>query len=272
MTTTTEPVGVLLRQWRQRRRRSQLDVSLAAEMSARHLSCLETGRARPSREMVGRLCDELEVPLRERNAVYLAAGFAPVHRERTYDGLGAARAAVEAVLAGHGPNPALAVNVRWEMVAANGAARLFLSSLPAELAGPPLNVLRATLHPDGLAGRIRNLAEWRAHLLRRVGRQVERTAAPGLAELLAELSAYPVPRAARSAAAAADPNDLAVPLRLASDFGDLSLFYVTSVFGSPRDVTLDEIAIETFFPADAATAALLRKATAASAQAAASEG
>ncbi|WP_150134335.1 helix-turn-helix domain-containing protein [Streptomyces hyaluromycini] len=213
-TTTTEPVGVLVRRWRERRRRSQLDVSLAAELSTRHLSCIETGRANPSRDMVRRLCEELDVPLRERNALYLAAGFAPVHRERAYADLGAARAAVEAVLTGHEPNPALAVNVRWELLAANRAMGLFLGDVAADVTGPPLNVLRATLHPDGLAGRIRNLAQWRAHVLRRVRRQLDRTSAAGLAELLAELESYPAPEPDEPRDAGSPHDDLVVPLRL----------------------------------------------------------
>src|SRR4051794_1185198 len=166
--TTTEPVGVLVRRWRQRRGRSQLDVSLAAELSARHLSFIETGRATPSRGMIERLCDELDVPLRDRNVLYLAAGFAPAHPERPLADLGAARGAVEAVLRGHEPNPAVAVNARWELLAANRAMTAFLRDVPPELTTRPLNVLRVTLHPDGLAGGIRNLAQWRAHVLRRV--------------------------------------------------------------------------------------------------------
>ncbi|WP_037577843.1 helix-turn-helix domain-containing protein [Phaeacidiphilus oryzae] len=263
-TTTTEPVGAQLRRWRERRRRSQLDVSLAAELSTRHLSCIETGRANPSREMIGRLCDELDVPLRERNTLYLAGGFAPVHPERALADLGAARAAVDAVLTGHEPNPALAVNVRWELLAANRAAGLFLGDVGGGPAPEPFNVLRATLRPDGLAGRIRNLPQWRAQVLRRVRRQLERTSAPGLAELLAELEGYPAPAEVEpdSAGAPGPANDLVLPLCLGTEYGELRLLYTTTVFGSPRDVTLDEIAVETFFPADAATAALLRAATA----------
>jgi transcriptional regulator with XRE-family HTH domain len=262
-TTTAEPVGALLRGWRRRRHRSQLDVSIAAELSTRHLSCIETGRANPSRDMIRRLCDELDVPLRERNSLYLAAGFAPVHSERAFDDLGAARTAVEAVLTGHEPNPALAVNVRWEMLAANRAMALFLADVPPELTRPPVNVLRATLHPDGLARRIRNLAQWRAHVLRRIRRQLERTSAAGLAELLAELESYPALSAdAGEPAPDGSAGDLVVPLRLATEYGELALLYTTTVFGSPRDVTLDEIAIETFFPADPRTAALMRAITA----------
>jgi transcriptional regulator with XRE-family HTH domain len=259
MTVTTEPVGMLVRRWRERRRRSQLDLSLAAGVSTRHLSCIETGRANPSRDMIERLCDELDVPLRERNAFHLAAGFAPAHAERAFDDLGEARTAVRHVLAGHEPNPALAVNVRWELLTANRAAATFLGDVAPELTTPPVNVLRATLHPGGLSRRIRNLAQWRAHVLRRVRRQLERTSAPGLAELLAELEGYPMPDGVASTDERGGPaGDLAVPMRLSSEAGDLALLYTTTVFGSPRDVTLDEIAIETFFPADARTAEMLR--------------
>ncbi|MBM4827716.1 helix-turn-helix domain-containing protein [Streptomyces althioticus] len=257
-TTIAPPVGVLLRRWRERRRRSQLDVALAAELSTRHLSCVETGRANPSRDLIRRLCDELDVPLRERNPIYLAAGFAPVHRERPFDDLGAARAAVEAVLTGHEPNPALAVNVRWELLAANRAMGLFLGDVRRGPSDPPFNVLKATLGPDGMAGRVLNLAQWRAHVLRRVRRQLDRTADTGLAELLAELESYPAPEGTDAPGPDGEAQDLVVPLRLASEYGELALLYTTTVFGSPRDVTLDEIAIETFFPADGRTAELMR--------------
>lgn len=257
MTITQEPVGELVRRWRERRRRSQLDVSIAADLSARHLSFIETGRATPSRSMIDRLCDELDVPLRERNALFLAAGFAPAYAERPLDDLGVARTAVETVLAGHEPNPALAVNVRWELLAANRAMEVFLGDVDARLTEPPANVLRATLHPDGMAPRIRNYEQWRTHARRRIRRQLERTAADGLAELLAEIESYPVPAGAETTTGWVPENDLVTPMVLASDHGDLSFHYALTVFGSPRDVTLDEIAIETFFPADAATAAAL---------------
>lgn len=257
--TRAEPVGTLVRRWRERRGRSQLDVSLAAEVSARHLSCIETGRTHPSRGMVERLCDELDVPLRERNAFYLAAGFAPAHSERSFVDLGAVRDAVDAILTGHEPNPALAVDVRWRLLAANRAMTAFLDGVSEELRTPPVNVLRLTLHPDGLARRIRNLSQWRAHVLRRVRRQLARTAAEGLGDLLTELEAYPVPATAAGAAADGDAGDLVVPMRLASEYGELSFLYATTVFGSPLDVTLDEIALETFFPADRRTADVLRE-------------
>jgi transcriptional regulator with XRE-family HTH domain len=260
MTITAEPVGHLVRHWRERRRRSQLDVSIAAEISARHLSFIETGRSMPSRLMIERLCDELDVPLRERNAFYLAAGFAPVHAERPFTDLGAAYSAIDAVLAGHEPNPALAVNVCWELVTANRAAQSFLAMVDDDLGDGPLNVLRATLHPRGLAPRIRNYRQWHAHVVRRIRRQLERTAAPGLAELLAEIESYPVPAGGSLDAGGLPSSDLVAPLLLRTDFGDLSLLYAVTVFGAPRDVTLDEIAIETFFPADAETATMLRAA------------
>jgi transcriptional regulator with XRE-family HTH domain len=233
-----------------------LDVSLAADLSAKHLSYIETGRSRPSPQMIERICDELDVPLRERNRMYLAAGFAPVHLERPLTDLGAARDAVGAVLTGLEPNPAVAVNVRWDLLAMNTAMRPFLNDLPPELAGPPINLLRATLHPDGLAPMVRNLDQWRAHVLRRVRRQLDRTADPSLGELRDELAGYGTPARHQPPG---PTDDLVVPLQLTTPYGDLDLLYTATVFGAPRDITLDEIAIETFFPANAATAAALRR-------------
>jgi transcriptional regulator with XRE-family HTH domain len=256
MTVSEESVGDLVRRWRERRHRSQLDVSLAANLSARHLSFIETGRATPSRDMIERLCGELDVPLRDRNAFHLAAGFAPAHRERPLAELGAAAAAVETILAGSEPNPAVAVNVRWDVLAANRPMRALLAAVPARLAGPPLNILRATLHPEGLAGQLRNYGQWRAHVVRRVQRQLDRTAAVGLAELLEEIQGYPIPDGGTATAPVAD--DLLMPMLVTTAHGDLSLGYALTVFGAPRDVTLDEIAIETMFPTDAATAGVLR--------------
>jgi transcriptional regulator with XRE-family HTH domain len=258
MVVAVEPVGVLVRRWRERRSRSQLDVSLAADVSTRHLSYVETGRANPSRELIERLCDELDVPLRERNAFYLGAGFAPEYPERPFVDLGAARTAIDLMLRGLEPNPALAVNVRWDLLAANRAMAAFFQGVSPDLLEPPVNVLRVSLHPRGLADHIVNLVEWRAHVLGRVRRQLERTAAPGLAQLLADLESY---------AGADDGGDdrrggstldgIAIPLRLETDQGELALLYTTTVFGAPRDVTLDEVAIEAFFPADDATRELL---------------
>ncbi|MEV0331668.1 helix-turn-helix transcriptional regulator [Nocardia sp. NPDC050717] len=249
-------VGPLVRQWRERRRRTQLELSLAAGLSARHLSFIETGRAVPSRDMIERLCDELDVPLRARNQLYLRAGYAPVHTERPLRDLGRVRTAVEAVLAGHEPNPAVVVDARWDLLSANRTMAGFLAVVPAHLRAPRTNMLRATLHPDGLAGQIRNHAQWRRHTLRRVRRQLDRTADPALADLLAELESYP---------AAADPGelvgefdaDLCTPMLLDTEAGPMSLLYAVTVFGSPRDVTLDEIAVEMFFPADERTRRIL---------------
>ncbi|WP_406054476.1 helix-turn-helix domain-containing protein [Kribbella sp. NBC_00889] len=251
-----DTVGMLVKRWRERRRRSQLDVSLAAGLSAKHLSYIETGRSNPSRDMIERICDELDVPLRERNRFYLAAGFAPIHPERSLADLGAAREAVQAVLTGMEPNPAVAVNVCWDLLAANQTALVLLGGIPDELAGLPVNMLRATLHPDGLASQVRNLGQWRTHVLRRVRRQLERTAADGLADLLVELESYGLPESTTTSARPG--GDLVVPLQMATPYGDVAFLYAATVFGSPRDVTLDEIAIETFFPTDPATARILR--------------
>ncbi|MEU4452387.1 helix-turn-helix transcriptional regulator [Nocardioides sp. NPDC023903] len=256
MTTAQLSVGELLRDWRERRRRSQLEVAIAADVSARHLSFIETGRSGPSRTMIERLCEELEVPLRERNRPYLAAGFAPVYQERPLDDLGVARSAVEAVLTAHEPYPACAVDVRWDMVATNRPMELFLAPLSDALRQPRLNMLRATLHPDGLAAQVRNYTQWRAHVVGRIRRQLDRTAADGLAELLEDVEGYPAPRGADVEAPAVTARDGALPvlpLLLRTSLGDLSFLYVLSVIGAPRDVTVDEIAVEAMFPADDAT-------------------
>lgn len=258
MAITRQPVGELIRGWRERRRRTQMDVSIAADLSPRHLSFIETGRAAPSAAMVERLCEELEVPLRERNSLFLAAGYAPAYAERPPDDLGIARSAIDAVLTGHEPNPALAVNVRWELLAANRPMEALLGGVADELLTPPVNVLRATLHPHGLASQVRNYEQWRAQALRRVRRQLERTAADGLAELLDEIESYPAPTGADAVANWIPDNDLVSPMVISSEHGDLSFHYALTVFGAARDVTLDEIAIETFFPADDATASALQ--------------
>ena len=249
------PVGQLVRQWRERRRRSQLDVSIAADLSSRHLSFIETGRSKPSREMLERICDELDVPLRDRNRIFLTAGYAPVHPERPLPELGDVKAAVDSVLSGHEPFPAMAINACWDLLSANRAAADLLSDLDGSLGRPPVNVIRATLHPDGLAPRLRNYGQWRRHVIRRVQRQLERTALPELVELLDDIRGYPVP--AESTDVPVRENDLVVPMVLDTPAGQMRLLYSLTVFGAPRDVTLDEIAIETFFPADAATRALL---------------
>lgn len=252
------PVGLLLREWRQRRRLSQLELALGAEVSTRHLSYLETGRAQPSREMVLRLAERLEVPLRERNRWLTAAGFAPMFAERALDdpALRAAREAVELVLRGHEPCPALAVDRHWNLVSHNRGVPPLLAGLPAELLAPPVNVLRLSLHPQGLAPRILNLAAWRHHLLARLRQQIAASNDNTLAGLLEELQAYPAPQTGPGPAA--EPP-IAVPLQLASPWGPLALISTTTVFGTPVDITLAELALETFFPADEATAAVLRR-------------
>jgi transcriptional regulator with XRE-family HTH domain len=251
-------IGDHLREWRQRRRLSQMDLALDAEISTRHLSFLETGRARPSRDMVLRLAERLEVPLRERNVLLVAAGFAPVFGERRLDdpALAAARAAVDLVLKGHEPYPAIAIDRHWTLVAANAAIPPLLAGVDPALLEPPVNVLRLSLHPDGLAQRIENLAEWRAHLLARLRQGIELTADPLLVELMNDLRALPGPR---GPAGGADYGGVLVPMRLATPLGILELFSTTTVFGTPVDVTLSELAIEAFYPADARTAAALRR-------------
>jgi transcriptional regulator with XRE-family HTH domain len=260
--TRPQPLGDLLREWRQRRRMSQLDLSLEAEISTKHLSFLETGRSQPSREMVLNLAEQLDIPLRERNVLLVAAGFAPVFAERKLEdpALQAARKAVDLVLAGHEPYPALAVDRHWTLIAANGAVGRLIGGADASLLQPPVNVLRLSLHPKGLAPRIANLPEWRAHLLARLRRQIEVSADPVLTELLRELGAYPAPDAARSRPAnEREYAGVLVPLQFITDQGILSFFSTTTVFGTPLDITLSELALESFFPADAATGEALRR-------------
>jgi transcriptional regulator with XRE-family HTH domain len=257
MSTATRPVGELLRGWRQTRRLSQLDLALEADVSARHVSFLETGRAKPSREMILRLAEQLEIPLRERNVLLVAGGYAPIFPERSLDdpAMRAAREAVDRLLAGHEPYPALAIDRHWIRIAANRAVAPLLAGIDPELLQPPVNVLRLSLHPRGLAPRIVNLGEWRAHLLARLRQQVEFTADPVLADLLEELCRYPAPDGDNGAPEPA----VIVPLRLKTDLGILSFLSTTTIFGTPVDVTLAELAIESFFPADAETAEALRQ-------------
>jgi transcriptional regulator with XRE-family HTH domain len=251
--------GTLLREWRERRRLSQLSLSCDTGVSTRHLSFLETGRARPSREMVLHLAEQLKTPLRARNTLLLSAGYAPAFPERGLDdpGLEAARRAVDVILAGHEPYPALALDRRWNVLARNRAVTPLLTDVEPWLLESPVNVLRLSLHPRGLAPRIVNLAEWRAHLLDRLHSQIEATADPCLIELAQELRGYP---GGDTAEPRADYGGVAVPFRLRTPRGVLSFLSTTTVFGTPLDVTLSELALETFFPADAATAEALRAA------------
>jgi len=263
MNQGVRPVGGMLREWRQRRRLSQLDLACEAEISAKHLSFLETGRASPSREMVLHLAEQLEIPLRERNILLVAAGYAPVFPERalTDPSLHAAREAIELVLAGHEPYPAVAIDRHWTLAASNSAVPALLAGAAPALLQPPVNVLRLSLHPDGLAPRIANLPEWRAHLLARLRHQIDVSADPVLVELLSELRDYPIRGRAQPVerAAAQDYGGVVVPVQFITEAGVLSFISTTTVFGTPVDVTLAELAIESFFPADAATADALRQ-------------
>jgi transcriptional regulator with XRE-family HTH domain len=255
----TLPIGGKLRDWRHRRRLSQLDLALDAGISARHLSFIETGRSTPSRDMVLRLADCLELPLRERNACLLAAGFAPAFPDPDLAdvALQPALAGVRALLKAHEPFAALAVDRHWNLIAANGPTELLLADAAPWLKKPPINVLRASLHPEGLAPRIRNYSEWRAHLVHRLRRQFADSADPEIGTLIEEISAYPVPTGA--ARPSRDPGEtLAVPLVLDTPRGLMRFVSTTMVFGAPHAPVLAELAIETFLPADEATMQAVR--------------
>jgi transcriptional regulator with XRE-family HTH domain len=267
-TASTQPVnsaphvGDYLREWRQRRRLSQMDLALDAEISTRHLSFLETGRSQPSREMVLLLAEKLDMPLRERNIMLVAAGFAPVYSQRSLDDpvLASMRQAVDLVLKGHDPYPALAVDRHWSLVSANEALVSLIGDVDPALMKPPVNVLRLSIHPAGLARRIVNFTEWRNHLVHRLQRQVDATGDAVLAGLIEELRSYPTPdAAARAPRASHDYAGIIVPLQLSTDEGLLTLFSTTTIFGTPVDVTLSELAIEAFFPADLESTQMLRR-------------
>jgi transcriptional regulator with XRE-family HTH domain len=255
--TTTRPVGDLLRDWRRRRRLSQLELSNEAGISTRHLSFVETGRSRPSRDMVLRLTERLDVPLRERNGLLMAAGFAPVYRERSIDSpeMRPARQALNKVLDGHEPYPALVVDRSWNLLMANEAAMLFLENVPEELVRPPINIHRLALHPRGLAARVVNLPEVRGHLIARMARQVALTGDEELRALHEETRAYGKDE---DDAPHEPSHDIVLPTLLR--YGDrvLGFFSTVTTFGTAADVTLSELAIEAFFPADDETAEFLR--------------
>ncbi|MEU4328970.1 helix-turn-helix domain-containing protein [Nonomuraea dietziae] len=253
----TESFGDLLRSWRQRRRVSQLDLGIEAEVSARHISFLETGRARPSRDMVMRLSEELEIPLRHRNRLLVAAGYAPVFPEREVRApeMEVVRQALDKILAGHEPYPALVVDAAWDLVAANGAAAMFMEGAPAELLKEPVNVMRLSLHPEAMGGRLVNLPEVRAHLLHRLRRQAEASGSGRLAELHDELAGYTYEGVDLNVAHVPGPADILLPLRIRHGDRVLSMFTTIATFGTPVDVTVSELAIETFWPNDEETAA-----------------
>ena len=261
MTATTASgsrVGPLLREWRRRRRLSQLDLALEAGVSPRHLSFVETGRSRPSADMVLPLAEQLEVPLRDRNGLLLAAGYAPAYSERTLEDpdMAPVREALQKVLDGHEPYPAIVVDREWEMLAANRSIGLLTEGCAAHLLEPPVNCFRLSLHPEGVAPRIRNLGEWRAHLLGRLERQVQLTGDAAVAALLEECAAYPGDADDDGPHPAA--NDIVVPLRVEAGGQELTFFSTVTTFGTAVDITVAEISIESFFPADAQTAEAVR--------------
>ncbi len=250
-----ESAGALLRRWRQRRRLSQLDLAVAAEVSARHLCFVETGRSRPSRELLLHLAEHLDVPLRDRNALLLAAGYAPAYRERPVDDqeMEPIRVALDRIVRSHEPYPAIVVNRRWDLVVANAAATgILVEGVAPELLSPPVNALRVSLHPHGLASRIANLSEWATHLLERLDREIASSGDTQLIALAAELRGYP------GIGESHDPSDpagrLFVPLVIRSGDTVLRFFSTVATFGTALDITVAELAIESFFPADAATA------------------
>jgi len=250
-------IGTLLRDWRLRRRMSQQDLALEAGVSARHVSFVETGRSKPSADMVIQLAEHLEVPLRDRNTLLLAAGFAPAYAQRDLDEpeMGPVREAIDRVLRGHEPYPAVVVDRHWGLVAANRAVPLLIGGAADHLLEPPVNVLRLSLHPEGMAPRIANLGEWRAHLLDRLGRQAVVSGDPALFALHEELAGYPGGEGGH--VPDLEAGAIAVPLRLRTDDGELAFISTATTFGTATDVTVSELAIESFFPADDATARAL---------------
>jgi transcriptional regulator with XRE-family HTH domain len=256
-TVSRSPVGELLRQWRERRRISQLDLSIEADISTRHLSFVETGRSQPSRDMVLRLADSLDVPLRERNRLLLAAGYAPVYGEAPLSApqMAAVRQAIRLVLKAHEPFPAVVVDRAWNLVDANATLELLTAGADRRLLEPPVNVLRVALHPDGVAPRIVNLGEWRAHLLARLRREIAVSADQRLIELLDELREYPGDKPDIEVPGS---GDVVVPLRIRTGVGELRLLSTVATFGTPLDVTVAELSIESFFPANPETAEALR--------------
>ncbi|HKE77130.1 MAG TPA: helix-turn-helix transcriptional regulator [Acidimicrobiales bacterium] len=253
------PVGHLLRGWRHRRRLSQLEVASEAAVSARHLSFVETGRSKPSRELVLHLAEHLEVPLRERNALLLAAGYAPTYRETPLESedMTPVRDAVALLLAGHEPFPAIAVDRHWDLVGANAPAGAIMSDgVDPALLAPTCNAIRVVLHPDGLASRVVNFAQYAANLVDRLRREAGAYADDRLGELIEEICGYP--GVAGSPSPGATAAELFVPLVLRTGEGELTFFSTLTTFGTARDITVEELAIESFFPADAATAAVLR--------------
>jgi transcriptional regulator with XRE-family HTH domain len=262
-------VGDLIKDWRTRRRRSQMDLALDAGVSTRHLSFVETGRARPSPELVLSLAHHLDVPLRERNSLLLAAGYAPRFSQTPIDdpSMHRVRASMQRLLDAHDPYPGVVIDRQWNVVLTNRAAMGLTDGVDPTLLGPPMNVYRLCLHPDGLAARTTNFTDWAAYLLQQLRRSITLSGDPALQAILDEVMAYPnVARIAPLAEIAAweDPP-LLVPFRFETPLGEISLFTTITTFGTPLDVTIDEIAVELFFPSDDASDTLLRAAAATSA-------
>ena len=262
VSTSAVAVGDLLRDWRQRRRLSQLDLAVEAEVSVRHLSFVETGRSRPSREMVVGLAESLDLPLRDRNALLLAAGYAPIYHETALDdaAMSPVRGALDRLLAGHEPFPAIVVDRHWELVAANRPAMEIMSDgVAPQLLEPPVNAMRVTLHPEGMAPRIVNFAEYSSHLIEQLHRQATSTGDPVLLELERELRGYA--GLDGKAGSITESRALFVPMVLRiSDNLDLTFFNTLTTFGTALDITMAELTIEALYPADAATAAAVRAA------------
>ena len=253
-------LGDQLRTWRQRRRMSQLDLACEAEVSARHLSFVETGRSAPSREMVLRLAEHLAVPMRERNVLLVSAGFAPLFPERSLDDphLKPAQDAIQLVLESHKPYPAFALDRHWGIAASNSALQVLYEGVAPALMERPVNAIRLSLHPQGLAPRILNLAEWSAHLIHRLHEQIDATGDPVLIALADEAAGYA--RAGLAGRPPQRPSDgVVIPFRVMTSIGELSFLSTTMVFGTPVDVTLSELMIETFFPADEDTVQRVRR-------------
>lgn len=253
-------IGPLLRAWREQRRVSQLELALRADSSARHISFIETGRSRPSEEMVLRLAEHLDVPVRERNALLLAAGYAPRYPETPLDdpALDALRAGMERLIQGYEPYPALVVDAMYNVHAANRGILTLLDGIPEHLLTPPLNAMRLTLHPEGLAPRIRNLREWRGHLLAQMDRQIALHRSEPLRRLYEEVAAYPVPEETPGAEPAEPVPYFALPMQIEHEGRVLSFISSISTFNTPMDVTVAELAIETLLPADPATVKYLQ--------------
>lgn len=262
MNTPAPSAGALLQEWRHRRRLSQLELASTAEISQRHLSFIESGRASPSRDMVLHLSENLRIPMRERNVLLVAAGYAPVYPDKPLGdpSLETARKAVDLILKAHEPYPALAVDRHWNLVASNRAVAFFLEDADPELLAPPVNVLRLSMHPAGLAPRIANFRQWRSHVIARLAQQIDNSADSGLIALLEDLKSYPAPANARPHRPAGnDPlGGIAIPFELITSQGILSFLSTTTVFGTAVDISLSELVIETFLPANPETFETIR--------------